>query len=58
VLLPGSAFITIEIFEKHITSDFLIGSCKIDLEDRYFSKNWRKLMGLEELLFGKFLFKQ
>ena len=42
VTLPGSAFITVDVMQSELGDDEFIGGCTIDLEDRYFSSNWRR----------------
>jgi len=41
--LPGNSQLKIKIMDwNRFYSDVLIGETLIDLEDRYFSSNWRK----------------
>lgn len=42
--LPGSCLLNIQIMDHHnIVEDTIIGETTIDLENRFFSKKWRKL---------------
>ena len=44
VVFPGTSILKLQVWDKDLlTSDELIGETDIDLENRYFSKKWRKL---------------
>ena len=43
-ILPGSCLLQVQIMDHHaLSSDTVIGETTIDLENRWFSKKWRKL---------------
>lgn len=42
--LPGNCLLQIQVMDHHdLSSDSVIGETLIDLENRWFSKKWRKL---------------
>jgi len=44
-VLPGASQLKIQVYDHDdIFADELIGTTKIDLEDRFFSNKWQKLM--------------
>jgi C2 domain len=43
VTIPGDATVTIEVWDWDGIGDDLIGKTKIDIEDRWFCKEWRKI---------------
>jgi hypothetical protein len=44
VTIPGASTLTIQVWDDDgIVGDDLIGETKIDLEERYFSKEWREI---------------
>jgi len=43
-ILPGSCLLQVQVMDYHaLSSDSVIGETTIDLENRWFSKKWRKL---------------
>ena len=57
--LPGSSTLTIEVWDDDgfMAPDF-IGATKIDLEDRYFSKEWRLKYGDKKPIEERTLFTE
>jgi len=43
-ILPGSCLLQVQVMDHHdLSSDPVIGETLIDLENRWFSKKWRKI---------------
>jgi len=47
--LPGTSQLKVEIWDKDLVVDEIIGTTIIDLEDRWFSEIWRKWQGLRPI---------
>ena len=43
VVVPGTPALTVEVFDDDLGRDELIGRTQIDIEERFFSEEWREL---------------